>query len=224
MYSDWKSQAYSTGGKVLGNLIRVMLSRASFMKISEHESPASDQPSTVSTSVPSVSEPKMIGPALPTAAETTVELRRRLAKELYKAELDLASGMKIAGKPCDCLDHKHGLYLEAASEELVAQDPDHSVYQEIIQWLHDNHEKLTVESIASGKFAAEYPHMALQFKNFRKTVMDSAAKPVEVQVITVTSEDEPKEFTLQAAKRLAASAAEEEVERQWHSQQTKSEL
>jgi len=40
--------------------------------------------------------------ALPNTAETTTELRRRLGKELYRMELDLVGGGRIAGKPCDC--------------------------------------------------------------------------------------------------------------------------
>ena len=40
---------------------------------------------------------------LPTEAETVDELKKDLAKELYKLELDLSRGLKINGKPCDCL-------------------------------------------------------------------------------------------------------------------------
>lgn len=39
---------------------------------------------------------------MPTTAETVADLKRRLGKELYRMELDLAGGGRIAGKPCDC--------------------------------------------------------------------------------------------------------------------------
>jgi len=59
------------------------------------EAPISEKPtSTIARPPPH--------PELPTPEETTSELKRRLAKELYRAELDLSGGLRIAGKPCDC--------------------------------------------------------------------------------------------------------------------------
>jgi hypothetical protein len=132
---------------------------------------------------------------LPTNEETRQVLRRRLAKELYRAELDLAGGLRIAGKPCDCLDSKHSLGLEATAEELIPNESDNPVYQEILVWLRDNHPKVTIEAISSGKYAEEYPQMAAQFRDFRKRIMGTTALTAMIQ---------PKEqITLEEAKKIA---------------------
>jgi len=137
-------------------------------------------------------------PQLPTSKETRLVLKRRLAKELYRAELDLAEGLRIAGKPCDCLDSKHSLGLEAAAEELIPSEPDNQVYREILSWLEHNRSKLTIEAISSGQYDDAYPKMAAEFKGFRKRIMGTT-EPV----------------TLEDAKKLAAEEAAREVERQW---------
>lgn len=150
---------------------------------------------------------------LPTREETSRELKRRLARELYKAEMDLSGGLLIAGKPCDCLDVKHSLMLEAASEEMVSQEPSNSVYLEIIKWIKDNQHKVTVAAIESGQYKSEYPMMASQFKDFRKRVMGTAA---------FSAMEKPgTSFTLEDAKKMAAEAAAQEVERKWHSAEKK---
>jgi len=148
-------------------------------------------------------------PQLPTNEETRHVLRRRLAKELYRAELDLAGGLRIAGKPCDCLDAKHSLGLEAAAEELISSEPDNPIYREILTWLQTNRPKVTIEAISSGRYAEEYPQMAAQFRDFRKRIMGTTA---------LTAMTEPKvEITLEEGKRLAAEEAAREVEKQWGS-------
>jgi len=143
-------------------------------------------------------------PQLPTSEETRHVLKRRLAKELYRAELDLAEGLRIAGKPCDCLDSKHSLGLEAAAEELIPSEPDNQVYREILSWLQDNRPKLTIEAVSSGQYDDEYPKMAAKFKGFRKRIMG-----------TTTT------VTLEEAKKLAAEEAAKEVEKRWQSQEKK---
>jgi len=149
-------------------------------------------------------------PELPTPEETTGELKRRLGKELYRAELDLSNKLRIAGKPCDCLDSKHSLGLEAAAEELIAQEPGNPVYTEILQWIKNNHPKVTIEAILSGQYDQEYPKMAAEFKGFRKRIMGSTS---------LTAMIEPKEqITLDEAKKLAADEAAKEVEKRWVSQ------
>ncbi len=126
-------------------------------------------------------------PELPTPEETTSELKRRLAKELYRAELDLSGGLRIAGKPCDCLDSKHTLGLEAAAEELIAQEPTNPVYTEILQWIKNNHPKVTIEAIVSGQYDEEYPRMASEFKGFRKRIMGTTALTAMIAPRQVTA-------------------------------------
>jgi len=164
--------------------------------------------------------------ALPNREETTNELKRRLAKELYKAELDLANGLMIAGKPCDCLSNKHTLELDACTEELISQDPDNNVYQEIQAWIPANQYKLTPEAILSGQYKQDYPHMALQFKEFRKRVLGSDARSsiipqsVPATQVTVLKVEKPvvaedHELTLEEAQEIAAEQAKAEVKRRW---------
>lgn len=135
---------------------------------SAKEAPVSEKLTSTITRPPSQ-------PELPTREETTGELKRRLAKELYRAELDLSGKLRIAGKPCDCLDSKHTLGLEAAAEELIAQEPTNPVYAEILQWIKNNHPKVTIEAIVSGKYDEEYPQMAAEFKGFRKRIMGTTS-------------------------------------------------
>lgn len=118
---------------------------------------------------------------LPTSEETTQALKRRLGKELYRAELDLSNKLRIAGKPCDCLESKHTLLLEAVAEELIAQEPDNPVYFEIIDWIKQNQPKVTIEAISTGKYDDEYPHMAAEFKGFRKRIMGTTVLTAMVE-------------------------------------------
>jgi len=177
---------------------------------SEQKTGITTQATTAATAV--IAEERKTA-ELPTTEETRQVLRRRLAKELYRAELDLAGGLRIAGKPCDCLDSKHSLGLEAAAEELISSEPDNPVYQEILVWLKQNHPKVTIEAIASGQYKEEYPSMAGQFREFRKRIMGTA---------TLTAMIEPKEqISLEEAKKLAAEEAAKEVEKRWRSQEKK---
>ncbi|GAI83647.1 unnamed protein product, partial [marine sediment metagenome] len=144
---------------------------------------------------------------LPTSEETAQTLKRRLGKELYRAELDLSNKLRIAGKPCDCLDSKHTLMLEAAAEELIAQEPDNTVYPEIMDWINRNQTKVTIEAISSGQYDEEYPRMAAEFKGFRKRIMGTTV---------LTAMVEPKEqITLEEAKKIAAEEVVKEVEEKW---------
>ena len=106
---------------------------------------------------------------LPTTAETVAELRRRLGKELYRMELDLASGGRIAGKPCDCLGAKHLLGLEATAEELMAMDPN-PVHKAIIAWLRGHQEEFDPAGIAERP-AEYYQGLIPDVRRFRKEVM-----------------------------------------------------
>lgn len=192
------------GGRLITDGIKLLLARPRKRESEESQAVLPSQ-----TPPP---PPQAVKRSLPTSAETTHELKRRLAKELYKAELDLAGGLKIAGRSCDCLTEKHGLMLEAAAEELVSQDPDNHVYLDIIKWINDNQSKVTPEAIDSEKYAEEYPRMAAQFKEFRKRVAGTTATVVLTQPVP---ERAHKTMTLEEAKKIAATQAEQEVERRW---------
>jgi len=148
-------------------------------------------------------------PNLPTTEETVVELKRRLGKELYRFELDLVGGCKIAGRACDCCGDKHNFGIEATAEELIPMDRD-PTYGEVISWLNANRGKMTVEASASGIYDAEYPEMARQVREFRKRVMGTEGLG-EQQVEKVEAPVQ-KDLTLEEAS-VAAEALEQEGER-----------
>jgi len=196
-----KARLLEEGGRVVGSFLRMVVVRPRKRSVEDEEE-------TTEVTFKEVVSPPSSKVFIPTSAETTTELKRRLGKELYKTELDLAAGLLIAGKPCTCLESKHTLLLEAAAEELIPEDPGNTVYRDILQWIEDNQSKVTVEAIRSKKYASEYPRMANEFKNFRKRVMGTVGTPVEAGA----------NITLEQAKKLAAEEATKEVERQWTAQ------
>jgi hypothetical protein len=220
MDTSTKVRWLQEGGKLASDVLRVLLNRPA-KRVSTTGEVAAEMnaaPSGTSTIFQKVEASKIepqraAAVSLPTREETTQELKRRLARELYRAELDLAGGLRIAGKPCDCLDNKHILGLEATAEELISQEPSNPVYTEIMQWTKENSPKVTIEAISGGRYAAEYPRMASHFKDFRKRVLGTAA-------FSAMGES-PQTITLEEAKKLAADEAEKEVERQWHSVEKK---
>lgn len=204
-----RAQLFEQGGKVFSSLLRLVVSRPK----AKRGEPAKEEITATSQVITSPA-PTVQAIALPTSEETTFALKRRLGRELYRAELDLAAGLKIAGKPCDCLTNKHTLELEAGAEELISQDPGNSVYRDIINWIAQNQSKVSIEAIYAGTYAGEYPRMANEFKNFRKRVMGSAS---DSTILGQSAPTSTKTLTLEQAKKLAAEEATKEVERQWHS-------
>jgi len=219
MKPSTKAYIFREGGKVASDLLKVVMSRPKKPQAEATEGAEEGTPGKAEALSPTTTEkqpkiePQTVSPALPTNEQTTKMLKRRLAKELYKAELDLAAKLKIDGLPCDCLIVKHPLALEALAEEVIPKDPDNPVYSEIIQWIGDNESKVSIEGIMSGLYDNEYPKMAAQFNDFRKRVMGTAA-------FSAIEEPAPP-MTLDEAKKLAAEEAAKEVERKWHSQEKK---
>lgn len=110
-------------------------------------------------------------PDLPTTPETVAELRRRLGKELYRYEGDLAAGGRIAGKPCSCLSHKHNLGLEAMTEELIPMDPAGTpLYNQIVSWVKSHEAEFEPAEIAKRP-PEYYQALAPAVRNFRSKVM-----------------------------------------------------
>ena len=127
--------------------------------------------------LPPARTPVLTVPALsldmPTTAETTVELKRRLGKELYRMELDLQNGGRIAGKPCDCLGSKHHLGIEATAEELMSYEKN-PVYGKVVSWL-DKHSKEFEPSEIAKKPPEYYQGLTPEIRQFRKEVMGTEA-------------------------------------------------
>ena len=153
--------------------------------------------------------PTVAASPMPTTEETITELKRQLAKEMYRFQIDLARGCKIAGKPCDCCDKHPLLGIESMAEELIPMDPSNPIYHECTQWIKANAQKLTVEASASGAYDKEYPHMAATWREFRKQLLGTES------LIAMTASQE--QVSLEEAKAEASRLAAEEVERQWES-------
>ena len=104
---------------------------------------------------------------LPTTEETIAALRQRLVKELYRVELDLQGGGRIAGKPCDCLSrHKHSVGIEATAEELMSYE-NNPIYSEIIAWFNQHGPEFDPAIIAQNE-PGYYQGLAPEIRNFRK--------------------------------------------------------
>jgi hypothetical protein len=109
-------------------------------------------------------------PDLPTTAETLKELKRRLAKELYRVELDLQSGARISGKPCDCLSKaKHSAGIEATAEELMSYEAN-PLYGRVISWVN-SHATVFEPSEIAKRPPEYYQAIAPEVRAFRKEVM-----------------------------------------------------
>jgi len=119
--------------------------------------------------------------AVPTTEETIAQLKRRLGKELYKLELDLANELRINGKPCDCLNSKHSLLFEAVAEELIPLDPHNPIYREILDWVTTAMPRGTFEAISSGRYDAEYPLMASEVRDFRKRLLGNISRVAMIE-------------------------------------------
>jgi hypothetical protein len=216
MNSETAAVLIQEGSKLISAAFRAVALRPPKPKLIDTPTPPAETTRKIVQPSIATEHPVSSKISLPNREETTRELKRRLARELYKAELDLANGLMIAGKPCDCLSEKHTLQLDAGAEELVSQDPTNSVYQEIRQWIVNNQHKITPSAIISGKYKKEYPHMALQFKEFRKRTLDTA-DVAEVKTIPM----QKHELTLEEAKIIAAEQAAAKVERIWNAQKSK---
>jgi DNA-binding CsgD family transcriptional regulator len=107
--------------------------------------------------------------SLPTTEETVQELSRRLGKELYRMEMDLQAGGRIAGKPCDCLSHKHNLGLEATAEELMSYQRS-PVYGKVVAWLRAHEAEFEPREIARRP-PEHYQGLVAEVRAFRKEVL-----------------------------------------------------
>jgi len=117
-----------------------------------------------------VAPPTTAPAAVETASteETIADLKHRLGKELYRLELDLLTGGRIAGRPCDCFA-KHALGLEAITEELMTMDTN-PVYAEITTWLREREPEFTLAAIAETE-PSHYQGLAPAVRGFRKRVL-----------------------------------------------------
>lgn len=126
-------------------------------------------PTPTPTPIPTPTMPNPISALpshMPTTNETMDELKRRLGKELYRMELDLLAGGRIANRPCDCLSKKHTLGIEATAEELIPMD-SRRLYGDIIRWLQDHEKEFEPEGIAK-RTPEHYQALSADVRRFRK--------------------------------------------------------
>lgn len=107
-----------------------------------------------------------VGIEAPTTQETVAALRDRLVKELYRLEMDLQGGARIAGKPCDCLSRKHLQGIEATAEELMSYE-NNPVYSQIVGWL-ELHRAEFEPSVIATVDPYYYQSLAPEIREFRK--------------------------------------------------------
>lgn len=142
------------GAKVASDLIRVCMR------------PGLSQAKRRAETIPEPAAPTAV---TPTTQETVRELKRRLAKEIYRAEADLLEGLRIAGKPCRCLDEKHNLGIEAMTEELQGMDIN-PVYGRIVSWFRQHQQEFVPEEIAKRP-PEYYKTLAPEVRAFRKELL-----------------------------------------------------
>ena len=123
---------------------------------------------TASTPAP---PPKGEAPAHegPTTEETIQALKARLVKELYRLELDLQGGLRIAGKPCDCAGAKHNVGVEATAEELMSYEAN-PLYGEVIDWYRRRLPEFD-PAVISTKPVDYYRAMTPEVRSFRKALV-----------------------------------------------------
>jgi len=110
-----------------------------------------------------------------TTDEIVAYHNRKIGKHLGALEGHYADRMRIFGKPCDCGSGKHLLMLEQFSEETISMVDNPSIYEEIIQWVREVEPKSTDIAAKSGKYDDEYPVLAAQARDFRKSILGTTA-------------------------------------------------
>lgn len=155
-------------GKVVKTLLMLVID--SPRPPASHTAPAPVSPKAPAQATTSSSVPGALPPGkMPNTAETVTELKRRLGKELYRMELDLQGGGRIAGKPCDCLSAKHHFGIEATAEELMSYETN-PVYGRVVSWLKQHEKEFEPAEIAKRE-PDYYRKLTPSVRLFRKEIM-----------------------------------------------------
>lgn len=109
-----------------------------------------------------------------TQEETVEHQHREMAKKLLLIEGHLAQGVRIAGRPCDCVSPKHSTELEALAEESVSINPSQAeLYKQLADFARELNRKAREDVVESGQYDSEYPALAGRARQFRKELMGS---------------------------------------------------
>lgn len=153
MKTELLAAIFQTGGKLMSNLLQLNSLRSQAVPTVELEAPQHSDGGGV------------------TNQETIDYQRRELVKELTLLEGHLSQGCKINSKACDCCE-KHPIKIEGLALETAGMTTE-PVYQQLAAWTQQISPIITEEAAASGKYEEQYPKLAIQARDFRKTIMGS---------------------------------------------------
>lgn len=106
------------------------------------------------------------GPALANTADTEAECRRRLAKELYKLELDLSGGLRIpanSGAPCDC---QPGDSLVYVAGDICAVKTLHDAFAEKTRRVFSHKQLRETTNHLSRRYSGEMHELNFRYTSF----------------------------------------------------------
>lgn len=126
---------------------------------------------------PKSKEPEQKGRV--TTDETIQYQKREIVKELTLLEGHLQEGCKINHKACDCCE-KHPIKLEGLAQETAGMTSE-PVFRELAKWTRSIAPVTSEAASASGKYDEQYPKLAIEARNFRKTVMSDSFSKKEVE-------------------------------------------
>lgn len=111
-------------------------------------------------------EPARERPALADTADTAAECRRRLAKELYKLELDLSGGLRIpanTGAPCDCQPGDSLMYVAG---DTCAVKTMHDAFAEKTRKVFSHRQLRQTTNHLSRRYSGEMHELNFRYTSF----------------------------------------------------------
>lgn len=212
MKPDTKAFIFSEGGKILGDLARVAMSR-----------PRKPTPGTESQNEgvsEEVATPTIQpAPAVALSASTGVVTRQGLdpetmrwqlqetRAELWELEGHLKNKCLDCGTPPTCCI-KHALNLVDLARETKSMTTD-PLWDDIIALAEEVKSKCHPDLIMAETYFDELPALVIRTSALRRQIEDQVIKNLK------------PELTLEEAKTLAAEEAAKEVESRWQSQEKK---
>ncbi len=103
--------------------------------------------------------------------ETVAYENRELGKALLSIEKHAAQLFRINGKPCDCGQSRHLLFLETEAEDAISMVDNPEIYQRILDFVRRLGPISTVEALQTGQYEDQYPLFAQEARNLRKDLI-----------------------------------------------------
>lgn len=106
--------------------------------------------------------------------EATIEHQHKeMRKHMLLLEGHLQQGCKIGGVACDCCE-KHPIIILGLAEEAIGM-VNNPLYNQIMTWCSRISPITTEEASASGKYDQQYPTMAIELRELRKSLPNTKA-------------------------------------------------